>query len=92
VKLKKKHTNKERPLPLRNTTTPLGRRNQTAASSDCQDACLYNGQGSQQDCDVLSFDIETILAATDNFSDSNKIGKGGFGPVYMVYITQKNKF
>ncbi|KAK7328006.1 hypothetical protein VNO77_22100 [Canavalia gladiata] len=28
------------------------------------------------------FDIETILAATNNFSLENKIGEGGFGPVY----------
>ena len=29
-------------------------------------------------------DLATILAATDNFSDSNLIGQGGFGPVYKV--------
>ncbi|XP_022643034.1 G-type lectin S-receptor-like serine/threonine-protein kinase At4g27290 isoform X2 [Vigna radiata var. radiata] len=28
------------------------------------------------------FDIDTILAATNNFSIENKIGEGGFGPVY----------
>ncbi|CAJ1961486.1 unnamed protein product [Sphenostylis stenocarpa] len=28
------------------------------------------------------FDIYTILAATNNFSIENKIGEGGFGPVY----------
>ncbi|MBA0682774.1 hypothetical protein Goari_024467, partial [Gossypium aridum] len=32
--------------------------------------------------DVPFFDFESILAATDNFSDENKLGKGGFGPVY----------
>lgn len=30
------------------------------------------------------FDIDTILAATNNFSIENKIGEGGFGPVYRV--------
>ncbi|KAK7380205.1 hypothetical protein VNO78_32703 [Psophocarpus tetragonolobus] len=30
----------------------------------------------------LQFDLATIKAATDNFSDQNKIGKGGFGEVY----------
>lgn len=30
------------------------------------------------------FDIDTILAATNNFSNNNKIGEGGFGPVYKV--------
>ena len=28
--------------------------------------------------------IAVIEAATNNFSISNKIGKGGFGPVYKV--------
>ncbi|KAK6149820.1 hypothetical protein DH2020_017345 [Rehmannia glutinosa] len=29
------------------------------------------------------FDMNTISAATDNFSLANKIGEGGFGPVYQ---------
>lgn len=28
--------------------------------------------------------LSTIIIATDNFSEKNKIGEGGFGPVYMV--------
>lgn len=32
----------------------------------------------------LEFDLATIEAATDNFSFSNKLGKGGFGEVYKV--------
>ncbi|KAB1223253.1 Cysteine-rich receptor-like protein kinase 27 [Morella rubra] len=30
----------------------------------------------------LQFDFGTIRVATDNFSDANKLGKGGFGTVY----------
>ncbi|XP_042383249.1 G-type lectin S-receptor-like serine/threonine-protein kinase RKS1 isoform X1 [Zingiber officinale] len=30
----------------------------------------------------LLFDLEAIRTATDNFSDRNKLGEGGFGPVY----------
>ncbi|XP_054784062.1 G-type lectin S-receptor-like serine/threonine-protein kinase At4g03230 isoform X2 [Prosopis cineraria] len=32
--------------------------------------------------EVPYYDFETILAATDNFSDANKLGRGGYGPVY----------
>ncbi|XP_010273261.1 PREDICTED: G-type lectin S-receptor-like serine/threonine-protein kinase At4g03230 isoform X2 [Nelumbo nucifera] len=31
---------------------------------------------------VPFFNFETIAAVTENFSDSNKLGQGGFGPVY----------
>lgn len=33
----------------------------------------------------LSFlDLDVIAEATDGFSDGNKLGQGGFGPVYKV--------
>ena len=32
----------------------------------------------------LHFDFPTIRVATDNFSDANKLGQGGFGVVYKV--------
>jgi hypothetical protein len=34
-------------------------------------------------------DMASILAATNNFSDSNKLGQGGFGPVYKVIKENK---
>ncbi|CAJ1978669.1 unnamed protein product [Sphenostylis stenocarpa] len=34
------------------------------------------------DLDLPLIDLSIITAATDNFSDVNKIGEGGFGPVY----------
>ncbi|URD98745.1 receptor-like protein kinase [Musa troglodytarum] len=30
----------------------------------------------------LLFDLATLRSATNNFSDANKLGEGGFGPVY----------
>lgn len=31
-------------------------------------------------------DLASISEATNNFSESNKLGQGGFGPVYKVKI------
>jgi hypothetical protein len=42
---------------------------------------------SEKDVDDLPLiDLEAILAATDNFAEENKLGEGGFGPVYLVKI------
>ncbi|XP_042520167.1 G-type lectin S-receptor-like serine/threonine-protein kinase At4g27290 isoform X2 [Macadamia integrifolia] len=34
------------------------------------------------DLELPCFNLATIAIATNNFSDSNKLGEGGFGPVY----------
>ena len=34
----------------------------------------------------LILDLSTLRTATDNFSENNKLGEGGFGVVYKVYI------
>ncbi|XP_055823177.1 G-type lectin S-receptor-like serine/threonine-protein kinase At4g03230 isoform X2 [Solanum dulcamara] len=39
-------------------------------------------ENDKQNIAVPFFYLENILAATDNFSDVNKLGQGGFGPVY----------
>jgi hypothetical protein len=36
------------------------------------------------DIDIPIFDLSTIANATNNFSIDNKLGQGGFGPVYEV--------
>ena len=41
----------------------------------------YDRQASH---DLQIFSFETISAATRNFSTRNKLGEGGFGPVYKV--------
>ncbi|KAJ6846616.1 receptor-like serine/threonine-protein kinase SD1-8 [Iris pallida] len=44
----------------------------------------YNYQDADgKDLELPLFDLTTIVAATDNFSASNKLGEGGFGPVFM---------
>lgn len=36
------------------------------------------------DGDMYYFSFSTLKDATDEFSDANKLGEGGFGPVYKV--------
>ncbi|KAK5844629.1 hypothetical protein PVK06_000769 [Gossypium arboreum] len=37
---------------------------------------------SEEDLELPVFDFATIATATNNFSSDNKLGQGGFGPVY----------
>lgn len=50
----------------------------------------YFGEGTLgddiSDVESLQYDFSTIRAATDNFSNDDKLGEGGFGPVYKVII------
>ena len=41
----------------------------------------------KKDIDIPFFDLESILVATNSFSDANKLGEGGYGPVYKVILT-----
>ncbi|KAK9937530.1 hypothetical protein M0R45_014311 [Rubus argutus] len=36
----------------------------------------------KEDFELPLFDIATVICATDNFSENNKLGEGGFGSVY----------
>ncbi|KAK6934361.1 S-locus glycoprotein domain [Dillenia turbinata] len=42
----------------------------------------YINESHKDDLDLPLFDFVTIANATDNFSVNNKLGEGGFGPVY----------
>ncbi|KAJ7946214.1 Cysteine rich receptor like kinase [Quillaja saponaria] len=46
-------------------------------TEDSKDARNQDNSGEMQ-----HFNLSTIQAATNNFSDENKLGEGGFGPVY----------
>ncbi|EOY12713.1 Serine/threonine kinases,protein kinases,ATP binding,sugar binding,kinases,carbohydrate binding, putative [Theobroma cacao] len=41
-----------------------------------------NGKTHKEDLELPLFDLATISCATNNFSTTNKLGEGGFGPVY----------
>lgn len=40
----------------------------------------------QNDCRYRRYTIEEIEVATEYFSQSRKIGEGGYGPVYKCYL------
>jgi hypothetical protein len=37
--------------------------------------------------DLPFFNLSTIIDATNDFSNDNKLGEGGFGPVYKVNMS-----
>jgi hypothetical protein len=41
--------------------------------------------GDHDPLELKVYDFNSILIATDNFSFTNKLGQGGFGPVYKVF-------
>lgn len=45
----------------------------------------YRG-GDENQSDLPFWELSVILKATDHFSSSNKLGEGGFGPVYKVNL------
>jgi len=42
-----------------------------------------------KDLELPVFDFATIAIATGNFSDDNKLGEGGYGPVYKVKLLMR---
>ncbi|KAI3780906.1 hypothetical protein L2E82_10899 [Cichorium intybus] len=42
----------------------------------------HSNEDEREGIDVPYFELESIIAATDGFSEKNMLGQGGFGPVY----------
>ncbi|KAF8090678.1 hypothetical protein N665_0469s0015 [Sinapis alba] len=61
---------------LRRSSTPF-----SMVSFDFEDSLKFEDDKSGNR-ELPLFDLNTIAAATDNFSPHNKLGAGGFGPVY----------
>jgi hypothetical protein len=43
--------------------------------------------GDSREVQMPLFSFASVSIATDNFSTANKLGEGGFGPVYKVYAS-----
>lgn len=51
---------------------------------ECSEIIDHGNGGNKEEMDLPLFDLCTITSATNNFSFTNKLGEGGFGPVYKV--------
>ena len=45
-----------------------------------------NIDGQNEDLELPFYSLATIAIATNKFSSNNKLGEGGFGPVYKVTL------
>ncbi|KAL6135832.1 hypothetical protein ACLB2K_068057 [Fragaria x ananassa] len=47
--------------------------------------------GVENDTELQLFSLRSILVATNNFSEGNKLGEGGFGPVYKGILPENQE-
>uniref|UniRef100_A0A5B7B6U6 Protein kinase domain-containing protein n=2 Tax=Davidia involucrata TaxID=16924 RepID=A0A5B7B6U6_DAVIN len=52
-----------------------------------KDSPNENNHGKSSNTELKFYDLDTIVDATDNFSPDNKLGQGGFGPVYKGQLS-----
>lgn len=52
------------------------------------DMIAFQENDTLEDIELPLFGLDIIMDATNNFSSLNKIGEGGFGPVYKVLVNK----
>ncbi|KAH0984194.1 hypothetical protein GBA52_011371 [Prunus armeniaca] len=51
----------------------------------------YGAGRGKNDTELPVFGLKSILNATNNFSEANKLGEGGFGPVYKGILLENQE-
>ncbi|XP_024033347.1 G-type lectin S-receptor-like serine/threonine-protein kinase At4g27290 isoform X3 [Citrus clementina] len=65
------------------------RRHRKQGKTDGSSKLDYNDRGNrEEEMELPIFDWMAIANATENFSDKNKLGEGGFGPVYKGVLIE----
>ncbi|XP_073107324.1 G-type lectin S-receptor-like serine/threonine-protein kinase At4g27290 [Elaeis guineensis] len=67
----------------------LWKKNKKRKQGETLSTHYREGRGNELELPV--FDIHTIRTATNNFSEDNKLGEGGFGPVYKGQLEDGEK-
>ncbi|KAL6135311.1 hypothetical protein ACLB2K_067539 [Fragaria x ananassa] len=57
----------------------------------CENISKVSAGGGKNDTELPLFRLRSILAATNNFSENNKLGEGGFGPVYKGILPENQE-
>ncbi|XP_071697697.1 G-type lectin S-receptor-like serine/threonine-protein kinase At1g61370 isoform X1 [Rutidosis leptorrhynchoides] len=58
---------------------------------EAENVSLQEDVRSQESYELPIYNFKQILASTDNFSNKNKLGEGGFGPVYKGMLDDGQK-
>lgn len=67
---------------MNNKTFVVFNKGGTSEENNSED--VIGGMSQDKLQDLLLFDFAKLATATDNFHLNNKLGQGGFGPVYKV--------